>query len=214
MKTAAEALKRAMPRLTASENPIPAVNVQDWATFFRFDLKGDLVTRKQLDAMIVAAATFVRGVRGGNMPCWLSLLGKSGAGKTYLAKGIWGWYSRSSHFHANMDDKEIIYPGSWCFWPILAQDLLNNTGYGELQDLTREKLIVIDEIGADRDPSGHVRDCLSRLLSARVGKWTIITSNKSLGEIQRDIDTRISSRMVRDGSLVVDVDITDYALRK
>lgn len=96
----------------------------------------------------------------------------------------------------------------------MAGSLQSNSGYAELEELKREKLVVIDEIGSDRDPNGHVRDCLSRLLSARVGKWTIITSNKSLGEIQRDIDTRVSSRMCRDGSVVVDVDIPDFSLRR
>jgi len=97
---------------------------------------------------------------------------------------------------------------------VMAGELLSNQSYGRLEDLQTETLIVVDEIGADRDPSGHTRDCLARLLSARVGKWTIITSNKTLGDIQRDIDTRISSRIIRDGSLVVDVDVPDYSLRK
>lgn len=162
-----------------------------------------------------AAARFARAVKDGAEPYWLSFLGKSGAGKTYLSKGIWDWYRKSPLFCAGMNEKrtEVIYPGSWVFWPRLAADLSGNMCYGELEDLQYEKLVVFDEIGSDRDPSGHVRDCLARTLTGRVGKWTILTSNKSLGDIQRDIDTRVASRMIRHGSVVVDVDVPDYNVR-
>lgn len=193
-----------------------SVNTTAWAKFFDFDLAAtNEHEERQLAAMVSHAARFVKDVKAGRNPYWLSFLGKSGIGKTYLARKIWRWYKGSSHFNASADDAgNITYPGQWCQWPTFAGDLLGNEGYGRLDDLQTEKLVVFDEIGADRDPSGHVRDCLARVLSARVGKWTIITSNKSLGEIQRDIDTRISSRMLRDGSVVVDVDMPDYAVRK
>lgn len=165
--------------------------------------------------MVVAAARFVKAVKAGDKPYWLSFLGTSGSGKTYLARKVWKWFQGSTLFRADVDEKEdeIIYPGSWVNWPKLAGELLGNSGYTRLDEIQSEKLIVIDEIGADRDPSGHVRDCLARVLTGRVNKWTVITSNKSLGEIQRDIDTRISSRMLRDGSVVVDVTMMDYNLR-
>lgn len=188
----------------------------EWAKFYQFSLEGTPEDRRQLEGMIAAAARFTRAVKEQRPPFWLSFLGTSGAGKTYLARRIWKWFKRSPLFTATVDPetREIQYPGEWCDWPELAGELLGNQGYAQLNDLKSEKFVVLDEIGADRDPSGHVRDCLARVLSARVGMWTIMTSNKSLGEIQRDIDTRISSRMLRDGSLVVDVDVTDFALRK
>lgn len=83
-----------------------------------------------------------------------------------------------------------------------------------MSELASERFVVFDELGADRDPSGHIRDCLARTLCSRVGKWTIITSNKTLEQIGADIDTRIASRMIRDGSEVVEVELTDYSLRK
>lgn len=92
----------------------------------------------------------------------------------------------------------------------MADELASNSGYGQLKDLMMDGVVFIDEIGADRDKSGHVRDCLSRLLGARVGKWTVITSNKTLKQISEDIDTRISSRMIRDGNETVIVDVPDY----
>jgi DNA replication protein DnaC len=193
-----------------------SVNTTVWGKFLDFEIGGDGETRRQLALMLSAAAIFLRAVKAGKNPFWLTLLGSSGAGKTYLARKIWRWYRSSTLFRSRMDEDtgDIIFPGSWINWPSIAGELLGNEGYGILSDLQNEKLIVLDEIGADRDPSGHTRDCLARLLSARVGKWTIITSNKTLGDIQRDIDARISSRIIRDGSLVVDVDVPDFHLRR
>ncbi len=199
------------------EQPTPkqSVNTTEWAKWFEFSLDGDHNTNAQLRAMVDAAARFVKAIRDGTKPHWLSFLGTSGAGKTYLARRIWRWYQNdSSVCRASIVEGEICYPGSFNSWPKIAGELLSNQGYWKLEELQLEKLVVVDEIGSDRDPSGHVRDCLARVLSSRVGKWTVITSNKSLGEIQRDIDTRISSRMIRDGNIVVDVEMKDYALRK
>ncbi len=192
----------------------PSVNTTEWAKWFEFSIDGDTSTAAQLRAMVDAAARFVKAIKSNAEPHWLSFIGTSGAGKTYLARRIWNWYQgESSLFRASIVEGEIAYPGSFNSWPKIAGELLSNESYWKLEELQREKFVVLDEIGADRDPSGHVRDCLARVLSGRVGKWTVITSNKSLGDIQRDIDTRISSRMIRDGNVVVDVDVIDYALR-
>lgn len=168
--------------------------------------------------MVEAVARFVREMKAKSQPRWLSLVGSSGIGKTYLARRVWRWHLNSGLFHAYADESkspaEVVYPREWCHWPRLAADLKGNAGYERLRELESADFTVFDEIGANRDASGHVTDCLANALCARVGKWTIITSNKGLGEIQRDIDSRISSRMVRDGSVVLDVDLEDYSLRK
>jgi chromosomal replication initiation ATPase DnaA len=167
--------------------------------------------RGQLIAMMQAAWHFLEDFRDGKQPRWLSLLGSSGSGKTHLAKTVWKIYRHDRNlFRASVENGEIVYPGEWCDWPRLAGDLQSNSGYSELEELASAKLIIVDEIGADRDKHGHVRDCLARLLSTRVGKWTLITSNMSLTAIRDKMDSRIASRMLRDGSVVVDVEVPDF----
>ncbi|MCL5460094.1 hypothetical protein M3M33_15765, partial [Loigolactobacillus coryniformis] len=83
-------------------------------------------------------------------------------GKTYLARAIWNWYRKSEFFRASVG-ADIIYPGTWCDWPELAGRLQSNQGYEQVQELSTEKLVVLDEIGADRDKNGHVKDQLARL---------------------------------------------------
>lgn len=167
--------------------------------------------------MLGAMGRFCNEVKRKDAPRWLTFLGASGNGKTYLAKRIWRWFKSGDQFAgavAKGDDgrDEIVYPGQWCFWPQLAAELQANAGYDRLDELKRERFVVLDEIGADRDVNGHVKDCLARVLSARVGKWTVITSNKTMEEIA-NIDQRIASRMIRDGSEVVQVEVRDYFLR-
>ena len=197
--------------------PLRKVNTTEWARYFEFKIEGDERTRKQLETMVNAAARFILDMRDKLQPRWLSFLGTSGAGKTYLAKRIFRWHSRCGLFSSYTDESrtppEVVYPREWCNWATLAAELKSNQGYDRLREVETSVFTVFDEIGANRDASGHVTDCLANALCARVGKWTVITSNKGLGDIQRDVDTRVSSRMVRDGSVVVDVELADYAMR-
>lgn len=164
--------------------------------------------------MVEAVARFVLDMRENKPPRWLSLVGTSGAGKTYLAKRVWKWYRQSSLFETTVPEKgEPIYPGQSCHWPNLADQLKANTGYETYDELKREKFVVLDDIGQNRDTSGHTTEKLSILLSCRVGKWTMITSNLSLEQIAEKIDPRVASRMLRDGSAVIDVNVPDYSLR-
>jgi len=169
--------------------------------------------------MLTEVARFVRGMKDGVRPFWLSLLGTSGTGKTYLAKRIWKWYLQSDLAEAaividHWGREEVFYPGQFCYWPSVSAKLSCGEGYDILDELAREKFVVFDEIGSDRDPSGNIRNCLAQTLCSRVGKWTLITSNKTLAQVGADIDTRIASRMVRDGSRVKVVKLPDYSLWK
>lgn len=219
LKHASEIIPAAVKQMIDPPKPRSDAPVEKLQADFEFDLwdgpsgwSGKPV-RPQLEAMLQAMWHFKMDILEKKEPRWLSLLGTSGAGKTYLAKKFWKWYRNSPLFRASMGQDDIIYPGSWCNWPRLAGELQGNEGYGTLEELQDEKICVIDEIGADRDKSGHVRDCLARMLSLRVGKFTVITSNMSLKAIRDQMDARIASRMLRDGSVVVDVEVPDFNLK-
>jgi DNA replication protein DnaC len=218
MQPISNIVAKALTATRALQTPEKPVNTQAWANWAKFDLWGDEANRAELSRMICAMARFVQELKvGTSPPRWLSFLGGSGVGKTYLARRIWRWYASTARPRVYKDRTgrdEIQYPGQWCFWPSLAGELAGNEGYDVLRELESERLVVFDEIGADRDASGHLRDCLARTLCARVGKWTIITSNKTLARVGSDIDTRITSRMIRDGSAVVEVDLPDYEVWK
>lgn len=188
------------------------MNTQAWAAYLKFDLCSN---DPELVKLLEGVARFMRAVRDEPHPRWLSLIGSSGVGKTYLARKIWNWYSNSKHCSArlNEDGSEIVYGGEFVHWPSVAKELQSGRGTGWLDDLIPQKLIVLDEIGATHDKSGYATDKLSTLLSCRVGKWTVITANLSLQDVAEKLDTRIASRMLRDGSEVVEVNTKDYNLR-
>lgn len=187
-----------------------------WAKFLKFDLREGTPHQLQMEKLVTECALFCKRMRDGAKPYWLSLLGTSGAGKTYLAKRIFRWHRECGQFNDTAEQQrglpEVVYAREWCWWPEMAGLLKGNEGYGWLHDVESATFTVFDEIGAELDKSGHVTNRLSNALGSRVGKWTIITSNQSLGSIDRDLDARVASRMIRDGSVVVEVNVPDYAL--
>ena len=83
-----------------------------------------------------------------------------------------------------------------------------------LNDLESVFLLMLDDIGADYDPSGIGVSKLDRVLRSRTGKWTILTCNLTLAHIAGSLDTRIASFLIRDNNMVCEINAPDYALRK
>lgn len=166
--------------------------------------------------MVRESALFCMRMKAKKEPYWLSFLGQSGAGKTYLAKRIFKWHSTCGHFGDTSTQQsglpEVVYARDWCWWPKLAGLLKGNDGYGRLRDTEAAIFSVYDEIGAGLDKSGHVTDCLANALCSRVGKWTIITANKTFEEVYAQLDPRVASRMIRDGSVMLQPEVPDFAV--
>jgi DNA replication protein DnaC len=104
-----------------------------------------------------------------------------------------------------------------CFWmraTEFADRVHKDFEYAEW--LGRDFLVGVDDVGAAREDGGRTSwlpEALYRLCNARLGKWTIFTTNLSLTEIGRTIDERIASRMIRDGNQFHRINAGDYALR-
>ncbi len=191
-----------------TESERAKINTKAWAEWLRFETKDD----RELERMVDCAATWMRRKRDGLSPCWLSLIGETGTGKTHIAKRIWESHRNLLDFSKTKFTPELIY------WPICAEQLReasrNGQGSERLLDMAKWPLLVLDDVLAERDQTGFVLDKLATLLGARVGKWTVITSNKSLEQIAK-ADVRIASRITReDGNQVCDVRTMDYRLRR
>lgn len=90
--------------------------------------------------------------------------------------------------------------------------MLREGEYRWFEDLCEERLLILDDIGSEYQ-TGFVAAKLYELLSLRVQKWTVITANLSTEQLS-EVDARIASRMIRGYSVVVDVDVPDFNLRK
>lgn len=141
-------------------------------------------------------------------PHWLTLSGVSGCGKTMLAREALLFLAKRLPY----DRTGMHYQGMY-FRPLLELTQEWREGAYRNNDDESAFLLVIDDLGAERG-TDFVRDRLFNLINKRLGKWTIITTNLKLSAIQSDYDTRIASRLIRDGNKYFPVKSGDYCLQK
>lgn len=197
--------------------PVNTITLAKCEAFLTFD-------DPQLTQMKSAAERFALEMLGGLPPRWLSLLGTSGAGKTMLAKWIKGIFKEHLDWKINWPATEqtktasqpygrlIRHRGEYQTWASIARDLREQE-YRKFDDLCALTFLVVDDIGSEY-PSAFVNSKLYELCSRREHKWTVFTGNLSLADIEQQMDARIASRMIRNGSVVVDVNVPDFNLRE
>jgi DNA replication protein DnaC len=148
----------------------------------------------------------------------LALLGKSGNGKTMLAKCIlneldidpWAQvrgvkpHIEGGHltkFEARFFDLRSVAARMW---------------RGEWdcdESMIEPQLAILDDLGAEDDFVKKFVAKMDRVLRCRARKWTVLTSNKTLEQIGQ-LDTRIASWLVRDENKLAMLKAGDYALRR
>lgn len=186
-----------------------------------------------LNEMKDAALQWCCDIALGNNPYWLSLLGHSGTGKTLLSKCCMTFlfdhgerlYHKHYRHRADPESKDYLTLYSYAQegtifvkWSALL-DKARSGDYSVLDRATADWVKIVDDIGAesvgkDGLPTPFAISTLSKLCDFRVGKWTIFTSNFSRSQLAERFDTRIASRMMRDGNVIVESQIRDFNLRK
>jgi DNA replication protein DnaC len=177
------------------------------AQVFEFWTFGELALMR----MLWAANEFLGALaHPASRPYWLTFLGCSGIGKSYLMERIYEFARRMRHLtnHPTLLEGAAV---RFCSWPeVLAR--LKDGQYWLLQELMDCNVLFLDDPFADWDPSGFGVAQLFRLLDGRKRKWTFITSNLTRQQIAEK-DLRIISRLLRDNNEVIDAEAPDYALR-
>lgn len=121
----------------------------------------------------------------------------TGTGKTSWACKIMGYYFRKIAFRSGLENE-----GLYIYLPTFLEELRQSYDNPdpefseELEMVKRCKLLIIDDIGAEK-PSEWVRERILSLINTRVsnGLSTIYTSNISIGDLESRLDSRISSRI-------------------
>lgn len=139
-------------------------------------------------------------------PRWLSLVGASGTGKTHCARRLWKWAKDRADFSATQYVTEAFY------WPDFVDELRGGNAYDRFNDLKKWPVLFLDDIGAERDPTGFAAEKLNTLLGCRMSKWTLLTSNKDFDALAA-VDGRISSRLIRDENICVGIKTQDFSTR-
>lgn len=148
---------------------------------------------------------------GKGKPRWLSIVGRSGTGKTHLAKEIYRYVWRNLGGETS-SDKLFCLDFKFATADALAEQWRSRKS-AYLPEYERAPLLVVDDIGTVADKSGFVTDAMYTLLSRRMGKWTVVTSNLTYAAISSQFDERLADRMLRDGNVVASIDCQSWARR-
>lgn len=183
------------------------------AFFVDFNTLGDPELVKALEQ----AKLFCEDMASADKPGrWLTLLGPSGTGKTMLTRCINRFYQKL--LDGMPDERETpnfkpIRRGGFKSWLGIVNDLLAGDFSG-LRDLKEDWFICLDDIGVEYSSNRDLATTkLFDIMNSRIGKFTVFTANITLEDIGAKLDVRISSRLLRDKSSVVNVDCEDFNLR-
>lgn len=185
--------------------------------FAAYDCMGD----DQLTTMYNAAYDFLRALVSDEKPHWLTFLGTSGAGKTMLVKLIVSFFSKYVDGRIvpsvswTRGDNLVRANGGLLQWYRCIDRMISEHDYGFMRQAREDFLIAIDDIGVEY--KAHREMSASKLydiMTSREGKWSLFTANLSVQQIGDVLDTRIGSRLLRHGAVVVDVNVPDFNLRK
>lgn len=126
------------------------------------------------------------------------LYGTNGNGKSHSARKLVRW----------VNDWKLELPLVWqteesfrhpkalfVNWPRRVSEF--KQGHWDTNDLLEPELLVIDDIGAEHDPSKMAAEKLYLVLEDRAQRWTLITTNYPPAEWEGRFERRIADRLFR-----------------
>ena len=194
-------LHSALTEIKEPSTKASPMNTEAWARWLDVDMRG----LPSIRSMVTACASFLVAFRGNQTPRWITLMGKTGVGKTHCARRVWDYAQRNANWSRSAYSPRLVY------WPRFVSSLRAGTAFDLLRDMMVWPVLFIDDIGAERDASGFATEQLNTLLGCRSDRWTILTSNLSL-EMIAQVEPRIADRIIRAPNLFVEVDAPSYAL--
>lgn len=144
------------------------------------------------------------------LPYWLTILGPSGVGKTLVLTQLFQW----------LHDNDYRWPvqcgddGSERFARCAhIQPGIDLEDHRAPKDFSQYDLLYVEDIGAGAGPVVTARTL--ELMLYRPGRWTLLDANMSAAEMATKIDRRLTSRLKRDGSILIELpaEIPDYNFR-
>lgn len=155
------------------------------------------------------------------------MAGPNGTGKSHCAKAIHGWAKQCATlfpFDPSTDEDGFTYDlarSHYLFWPAVVDGFKSLRGFTpdgsaivgrwEIIDLAASSsMLIIDDIGAEHDPSGIGREKLVYLLERREQRWTVITTNIPPEQWESKFERRIASRLLRNCQTIDLSDVPDF----
>lgn len=140
------------------------------------------------------------------------MFGENGCGKSHIAKRVSYWANRVAMKLPLVDASEGVRTAwsAYANWPEVV-DGFKQDRWTVLDDLRECALLIIDDIGAEHDPSQIGVEKLYVMLSVREFKWNIITTNVHPGAWKEKFERRISSRLFRNAQHIDLSQVPDYS---
>lgn len=137
----------------------------------------------------------------------LVLTGENGCGKTKTAMAIHNWATFVAREHpvsGHLPVSEFVQ------WPLVV-DALKRKEFSIVEDLVSCELMIVDDVGAEHDPSGFGSEQLYLIMSQREFKWNIFTTNFSPEDWPKRFERRIASRLYRNAEHIDLRGVPDYS---
>jgi DNA replication protein DnaC len=203
-------LEQEIETLETRTNTVISANT---AAASKWDFGFQTFGEAKLCELLDAAKDFIRDMALGTAPRWLSFLGRSGTGKTHLARSINRFFKAEAATYIELTTgAHFSRRGGFIGWRKVV-DHLRNGDYGIMDVVCNDWFVALDDIGAER-ASDFSLSKLDQVIDARLGKWTVITCNFSRQEIAEHMDVRIASRLGRGKNVIVDdICVRDYSTR-
>lgn len=143
------------------------------------------------------------------------LYGPNGCGKTHVARQIHRWFQRvrtQIRFltpGVDPDEPETLANSRFENWAEIV-DGMKQDQWIIFDYLMIECLVILDDVGAEHDPSGIGREKLYTILNRRENMHTIITTNLAPADWPKKLENRIASRFFRNAIHVDLTGLPDY----
>lgn len=142
----------------------------------------------------------------------LVLVGENGSGKTHISRQLFQW-TRHIATHLWTSGKWDHIPSYLLVLWSTAADAFKDGQYGSVRDMVESDILIVDDLGAEHDPSKSALNKFCQILSQRENKFNVITTNIRPDNWSDAFDTRVADRLLR-GSVIVDLTgVKSYALR-
>jgi hypothetical protein len=204
------------PALSAirQRSPITPSSISDWQPILD-------AYEPSLASAVSAARAFVGEMEAKAPARWLTLSGQVGCGKTFLARQIFAQAERinpGSHKNSPVwlaGDSVYERRRPKCRWhnERAFSSIVRGGDYQYPYYLGDDYFVCLDDLGSERDNSAFIAQNLFDLCNARLGKWTLFTTNYTVAELTERIDSRVASRLIRDENTFLRIKAGDYALR-
>lgn len=143
----------------------------------------------------------------------LVIIGENGAGKSRIANHIAFW-ARAIALKLPMVEHADLGLGApsvaYALWPDIVDGFKRNE-WEIVDDMQKSAMLILDDIGAEHDPSKIGVEKLYILLSRREFKWNIITTNMQPFAWEEKFERRISSRLYRNAEHIDLSKVPDYS---